>query len=289
MKTLFVAAGPYSWGSSRMRCYWPAKVMGAEVMEWSAWDRTFKPDGYDTYIFQKSIDPADANKLVSLGKRVFWDVCDPAWWWSPNECREIADAVTGVVASSEALADDFNDWYRAEKAVCIPDRLDMSHFSIKRQHADVSPVRFIWYGVAVNRVAIMGQLANLERLAANGYKVELTIMDDRPDARFIGSDTLPVYHVQWNVERENEIIAAHDIALLPPYPGPWGGVKSNNKHLTAWACGLPVVDRARYSYLEDLVGDFSGRADRGADGYQQVVDKYTADKSAADWEALLCK
>jgi len=32
--TTFISAGDISWGSSRMRCYWPAKYMGATVVTW---------------------------------------------------------------------------------------------------------------------------------------------------------------------------------------------------------------------------------------------------------------
>jgi len=289
MKTLFVAAGPYSWGSSRMRCYWPARCLdGAEVATFSEFERWAKyANQADAFIWQKNFSAEYKNWYPNA--QHYWDVCDPAWWWEPDACREVVDVVAGVVASSPALAEDFNEWYGSEKAVCIPDRLDLEHFPIQRQHTDVSPVRFIWYGVAVNRIAIMAQLANLERLVANGHKIELTIFDDRPDHRFIGTDAFPVYHVAWSVERENEVIAAHDIALLPPYPGPWGDVKSNNKRLTAWACGLPVVDEQDYRAVAGLVASIDDRKMISEIVQANLKESWTVDRSAREWQGLLCK
>ncbi len=280
-KTLFVACGNYTWASARMRCYWPAKYMrNAEVVE-----KRLMPaaPNADTMIWQKLVDYEFIRAYPN--RRHYWDVCDPSWWWGPYAAREVADTVTGVVVSSPALRDDFNSWYGQDKAVCIPDRLDLEHFPVQRQHADTSPVRFIWFGLALNRISIFGQLANLERLVANGHRIELTILDNRPDEPFTVSDMFPIRHKKWDVNTENAVIAAHDIALLPPYPGPWGKVKSNNKQLTAWACGLPTVTDDCYSEVENVV---SNRSRRASPAYRFEIDEnWTADKSAREWEALL--
>jgi hypothetical protein len=244
----------------------------------------------DAYIWQKYVNVGLVNQLDG---RHYWDVCDPSWWWQPNECREIAEGMTAVVASSAALADDFNNWYGQNKAVTIPDGLKLSHFHTQRQHADVSPVRFIWFGLAANRIALYGAMANLTRLVANGHKIELTIMDDRPDIRFeVVGNHFPVYHVKWELDREVEILSSHDIALLPPYPGPWGEVKSNNKQLTAWACGLPAhTDEVRESYsnysrMGRRVSNFRERQDI-ADSVAKAVKRFQVKDSAAAWLELI--
>lgn len=298
MNTLFVAAGPIEWGSSRMRCYWPAKYLGADV-------RTYQEVMADNprnesiryfidaqaVIFQKTVDIYIAQHCQELGKNVFWDVCDPSWWWQPSECRAIADACTGVVASSLALADDFNAWYGSNKAICIPDRLELSHFDKQAEHSDRAsrPIRLIWFGVAVNRIALFAALANLERLAANGYKIELTVMDDRPEQPIEWTDAFPIYHLRWTLGSEVRTLAQHDIALLPPYPGPWGKVKSNNKRLTALACGLPAATGENYSALESLVDDADERKIMGECGRKQVERDHNVRQSGQEWEALLAK
>ena len=285
MNICFVTAAPIEWASSRMRAYWVAEALrerGHEVEITQYPGRQYIAANHAAIVWQKTVD----FNLVRLNNqwKHYWDVCDPSWWWQPNECRKIAEYMTAVVASSQALADDFNQWYGKDLAVCIPDRLKLSHFHTQRQHSNVSPVRLIWFGIAANRVALWGARANLERLVANGHKIELTIFDDRPDVRFHFSDAFPIYHVQWSLDKEVEVLAAHDVALLPPYPGPWGKVKSNNKALTAFACGLPVTDGLSYKELDEVYTRDDYRAWLGKDG---IKGNISAERSAAEWEALL--
>lgn len=270
-----------------MRCYWPAAYIdGAQVMTWNELVRIGgTPTNFDAYVFQKLADPKVNRSLIERGKQVWWDVCDPSWWFQPELCREIAACVTGVVASSRGLADDFAHW-SATPCELIPDRLELRHFPRVRQHGDVQPVRFIWFGVSVNRFVVIGVLANLERLKANGYDIALTIFDNQPDTELFRT-VVPVTYLRWSLAQENAVLADHDIALLPPYPGPWGAVKSNNKQLTAWACGLPVTSGLDYVELCNLVDDRELRAKLAADGLAAVRRDYQVERSAREWEALL--
>ncbi len=286
MKVCFIAAGPIAWASSRMRAFWVAEEMpDAEVILSSDVMAGRPVPLADVYIFQKSIRCQMVEKLKYRGASAWWDVCDPSWWWEPNESLRIADLVDGVVASNEVLARDFTE-HHGRECHTIPDRLKLAHFDKQRQHADVSPVRFIWYGIVPNRVSLPGALVNLERLTANGHEIELTIMDQQPERHLsYMQHKFPVTYVRWSLEREVEIISRHDIALLPPYPGPWGRVKSNNKELTAWACGLPVDDGQSYRELEEMVQSWQLR-----DSESRLVFKphaHSVDKSASDWLALL--
>jgi hypothetical protein len=240
----------------------------------------------DIYIWQKAANP----KVIQERKdaRHWWDVCDPLHWFSPDESRVIADLVDGIVTSNEPLGSDLMRWAKRHVRV-IPDRLELSHFPKQRQHAPVSPVRFIWYGIAVNRAALVGAWTNLARLAALGYELELTVMDERPDVTLNLGPEFPVYHKLWRLSEENAIIANHDIALLPPYPGPWGAVKSNNRELTAWACGIPATTGLRWhDGFINLVERTSAREAAGLGGRTAVEANHDVKQSAADWEALVC-
>lgn len=279
MKACFIAAGPVEWASSRMRAYWVAECRD----EWTAVQFGESLPVADSYIWQKSV----SLEMVTGDARHYWDVCDPLWWWKPKESREVADKMTAVIASSKSLAEDFNKWYGVNLACCIPDRLKLEHFTKQRQHVNTSPVRFIWFGIAANRLALYGAIANLERLSANGHKIELTIFDDRPDMQTFISDMFPVYYTRWQLSNEVDILAGHDVALLPPYPGAWGRVKSDNKALTAWACGLPVWKGLEYETGESLM-DKGYRQWSAKVGRETVEHDYTVDKSAGEWEALLC-
>lgn len=281
----FIAGGDMTWASSRMRCYWPAMFLEqAAVVTWRDIQAGGLPDA-QAYVFQKLVDMPLVRSLSGKAWR-FWDVCDPVWWFNPAESREIATEMDGFVASSAALAEDFTRWC-GFKAHVIPDRILPEHFDRQREHEDVRPVRLIWFGSVQNRIALHAAAANLARLRANGHEVTLTIYDNGPNISMPEMEEMvPVYYSQWALEREAETLAGHDIALLPPYPGPWGVVKSNNRTLTAFACGLPVSSGLEYERLRNLVCDEQTRREWARAGLQ-VAEQWHVRQSAAEWQALL--
>lgn len=286
MKACFIACGPISWASARLRCYWPARYMWDAVV--SEWNNLQGHPEAEAYIWQKRINPETMKAQKEAGARVYLDMCDPGWWWEPQRVREALTLCDGVVCSNQALRDDLSKFAPDSKVYCIPDRLELSAFPRTRTHAETSPVRLIWYGIANNRIALLNAVSNLERLVANGHAVELTVCDDRPDVPLGFTEGITVYHTQWKLDTENEVIAAHDIALLPPYPGAWGKVKSNNKTLTAWACGLPVSTGEEYYALEVMVTDLRTRQMLANSGMASLKRDWDVKQSALDWDSLLC-
>ena len=296
MKILFLTAGPIDWGSSRFRCYWVAECspdIDAIPMDYVRQTGQIE-DGYDAYVFQKQGIPEAQKHLLDLGKQVWLDQCDPMWWFSPKEMKEIALQCTGVVCSNHGLANDFSMWAlstygeKAPRTEMIPDRMKLGHYKRQRKHTSVTPVRFIWYGHSNNRATMVGAMANLERLWASDYSIELTVVDDRGETRELGLDQrFPLYQQKFTLKRENEILSNHDIALLPPYPGPWGKVKSNNKMLTAWACGLPVTDGFDYDKLVELVENHELRQELANEGRAKVEEDWDVHQSAKDWLKLV--
>jgi hypothetical protein len=286
-KVLFITPGPITWASSRMRAHWVAEHLpGSAVIEGSVIDETREIDlHFDDYVFVKVTNADAAGQLVQAGKRVWWDICDPVHWFSPEDARDMADTVTGIVASNQGLADDFSKWHGNIPITVIRDRIKLSHFSKKHTLSDKWPVRFIWYGAGQNRHSLFGAFAYLDRLSSNGIDIALTIMDDNPNEAW-KFDKFPIYHIAWSLEQENSIIASHDIAILPTFPGPWGHVKSNNRHVTAWACGIPSTTGEEWNHLYELASSAE---------YRQVVvntsakwvAEYDVEKSAAEWKGLL--
>ena len=296
MTTLFITAGGIEWASSRMRAYWPAQYMDATVMTFDEWRaHPERMELHDAFIFQKRIDANIARNLRDAGFPVWVDFCDPVWWWQPDEARQVAQSVTGVVCSSEALLQDFLDWMKQDgpplarelQAHVIPDRMELLHFTRQREHDDVTPVRLIWFGIAANRVALYGALPYLERLAANGHRTELTLFDDRPDVSFSVTRSFPIYYTPWKLDRENDVLASHDIALLPPYPMAWGKVKSNNRSITAALCGLAVTQAEDYWQLERLVESAAARQQQATEANEYARRHYDVRLSAQEWQELL--
>ena len=282
-RILFIAPGPLQWASTRLRAAWPAEyIPGAQ---WQEIKREI-PDDYDIYVYVKTINPDGISRQIEEGKQVWWDLCDPVHWLDPKNARYMADLSTGIVTSNQALTDDFNIWYGRAKAITIPDRIKLGHYPAIKYHSHANPVRLIWYGAGQNRISLFAAVMPLERLATNGINIELTIMDDRVQ-QWEFTNSFPVYFVPWQLEREAQIIAAHDIAIVPPYPGPWGAVKSNNKLLTAWACGLPVCDCQDYDYLYELATDSGLRNHEASEGYSRLIRDFDIEQSAKQWKALL--
>ena len=284
MSVCFLTTGPVEWASARYRAYWMAERMDdAVVIE--AHKATDIPD-VDNYVFQKVINLDLVEQLKEHGKRVWWDVCDPMHWFSPDTARRMVAQVDGIVASNEGLADDLADWAHRE-VVTIPDRLKLSHYDCRKAHdRNVKPIRFIWFGSAQNRQSLFSAYIVLERLMVNGYNIELTIMDDRPDLGLQYGPSCPVYRTKWRLDSEVQTLANHDIAILPPYPGEWGRVKSNNKHLSAWACGLPVADGL--DFIETvLLMDWQRRKEQADYGLNMVQDEYDITQSVQEWQQLL--
>ncbi len=290
---VFIPAGDISNAGSRMRCYWPAQFLpNSAVVTWDDIRAGRLPEA-GVYVFQKLVDVALMRTLRERGALVFWDVCDPVWWFNPADAREAAAAATAGVASSDELAEDFNSWAGeiwggGRGCYAISDRLLIDHYNVQREHGEARPVRLIWFGSAQNRIALYGVGATLARLRANGYEVALTICDNAPESPLPGLDTdIPVYYTRWSLAHEAETLAAHDIALLPPYPGAWGRVKSNNRTLTAWAAGLPVTTGLDYGELRELVCDPDLRRKRGAQGRRTVEQYWRVEQSANEWRLLI--
>lgn len=284
----FIAGGNMTNAGARLRAYWPAQFIdGAAVCTWA----DTPPDGCAAYVFQKLVDLPLMRRLRADGAACFWDVCDPSWWFNPGDVREVLDVATAVTASNERLAADLRDFAGPGVAVyAIPDRLLMEHYNRQAEHADRTPVRLIWFGAAQNRMALYAAHANLQRLVAEGYSIALTICDNAPNAPFVDLEGVyPVYYTRWALETEAATLAAHDMALLPPYPGPWGAVKSNNKRLAAWACNLPVADGTDYGRLRRLVSDAGYRRELAAAGRRVVETSWGVEESAREWRELLAQ
>jgi hypothetical protein len=279
----FVVTGELRWASTRFRATWPAAyIPGSIVVQKTPKDGGDLPDA-DNYVWIKYADPVELDRHPR--SRHFLDSCDPTWWWNPS-LRNVIDRMDGLVCSCQALADDLAGW-SGHDVICIPDRIEMDEYPIKasQQHSD--PVRFIWFGASQNRISLFGALTTLERLAANGVNVNLTIFDDQPREQWNVTAQYPWYYVNWTTDTENQVLAAHDIALLPPYPGPWGQVKSNNKSLTAWANGLAVCDGQDYNRAYELATKSEARRADVAFGRAKLGFGFYAEESGKQWREVL--
>jgi len=285
MQVSFVAYRSVETSSARMRCFWVAKYWPeARVLE-----RADDPGDADVIVFQKAFR-ADTCRLArylrARGCKVVWDLCDPYWWFYPEEHANMAQHVDRAVCSTSALAEDFETAFPLHSPWVIADRQDPEFHPTIKEHALANPPVLIWFGWADNRVALHGTFAVLDRLWAHGRRFALLVLDERPDLEMKGL-RFPVIHRRWRLESFHADLLSADIALLPPHPGPLGRLKSNNKTSTAAWAGLPVTDGFDYVRLCKLVDSVEERRAAGLEGRRMAERCYDVRQSVEEWKRLV--
>jgi hypothetical protein len=287
-KVCFLTFGDFNIASSRLRAFWVAEYLEGSVVVTADELRGGRPiPEAEVYVWQKIVDVNEVKRQKERGALVFWDTCEPHWWWEPNKCREVTNAVDAVVCSNAELADDYYHW-RGEEAYYIRDRFDLAHFHTRKTHKERTFAnRLIWYGYSQNRFGLMGALAVLERLYANDAKISLTIMDDDCNPNNLPVANFPVYFSQWRLDNEVAVTADHDLAILPDYPGAWGKVKSKNRKIFANLCGLPAVTGDDWGELYNLCFNSAERMRAADEAYKNAVENYNVKQSAKEWESII--
>jgi hypothetical protein len=299
MRVCFLPNGDRQWAGSRLRAWSVADHLeGASCVQWKG----VPPPGileYDAVVFQKLYDRYSmvnqeailtlAKDLRRGGSKVFWDLCDPIWWWNePHWVREFAECCNGIVVSNEGLANDFESSFKIIPTV-IEDRLPfVQEFRI---HEFETPPTMVWFGYAMNRgPSLSGMGLVLSRLCYSTIPFRLLIIDDYPktqgwDETRIWSDRT-TYH-KWSLDTIHHDLCQCDLALLPPFPGPWGSMKSRNKQMTAWWAGLPVHDRQDFYSLKELLKYRELRREHGMKNRAEAERHFEITTSVDEWKHLI--
>ena len=277
MKVLFLAYGPRSVGSSRLRAWNIADAWkDADCL-----DRLVDDLSYDAFVFQKQ------KPHVKFGSLVIWDLCDPVWWWiAEDEFRAAVKCCDAITVSSDGLADDLRSM--EIYPIVIPDRLPPS--SKQKIHSEVRIPKLVWFGYATNRLALNGVWLSLQRLVINGINFKFRIIDDMPDVLIpLCNQKLQdsLEYIRWNETTFEDDLLDCDIVLLPPYPDPWGAMKSQNKLATASWAGLPVVSGENYYELLELISDWKTRQRKGLAHRQMAEEFFDISQSVEEWKVLV--
>jgi hypothetical protein len=285
------------WASSRLRGFWlqdtaPGlfKVVppGAEFPENGG-----GLNGHQALIFQKRHSQTDrllAEMAKMKGLTVIFDLTDPLHWFEPQGVKAMADLADAVVCSSAGLADLVRADLNPKRVEVIVDRMKPSYHPTPAQHAERDRPAIVWFGLSLNRASLVGAVPILNYCGALGLPFTLRVIDDLPGQplEIGGEPPFAVDHVAWALETFHAHLAACDIALLPPYPGPWGAVKSSNKQVTAWWAGLPTVTGFDPIELGRLIQDAELRAEIGARNRATAERDYDIGQSVDEWRDLLC-
>lgn len=293
----FIAFGSRALAGSRLRAWavadaWPE----SDCVPW----REDWPDTYDApvVVLQKVHPRPKADVGMHLleqvraaqarGQLVIWDLCDPIWWWmSESDFLGLARAMDGLTVSTDGLQTDLWNAFQLQ-SFYIADRQPFT--TMQRRHAKVPVPQLVWFGYAQNRIPCFssGALA-LDRLLHNHVPFTLKIVDDRPEWRLsVASELASITtYEKWSLSTIEATLASADVAFLPPYPGPWGPMKGDDKIMTAAWAGLPSADGTDYPDLARLLTDWEYRAMRGRQARMWAELEREIHQSVEEWKQVI--
>jgi len=276
MKTAFVTFESQSnrprgsVGSTRIRCRW-LYDMWEDAEDYQIGKK------YDALIFQKVY----WDKMMEEFKGIkIMDLCDPDWMQG-RDVMKYCNMADAVVTSTQALADYIKKFVKGKPVICIADRVKMSEHEPYRKKEHSPTIRkAVWFGYLHNTVYIE---AVLRHLAKRG--ISLTVIADK--ALCVPDDLdLELKNVGFSYPNVHEEIAKADVAIMP-IAGEVdlrGSFKSNNKTLTCWALGVPVV---QYPDDFDKLATKESREKYAEEHYQEILDNWTVEKSVQEYKDLI--
>lgn len=222
-------------GSSKLRGDWL-------VDNWPHAEHYVPGKQYDAEIYQKVYWKGHQRSSTAVA---IADLCDPDWV-EDQSIRSFLDSVDAITCPTDKMAETFKRWIPGKRVKVIPDRLDLRHFKMQKEH-EGDAQRVVWFGYAHNMKVLKQAIPTVKKLG-----LKITVVSD--DLKFYLGDLSEhnmFTFVKWNEKTAYyDILKGGDIALLPPHRMADGGIpyrakfKSNNKVVTAWALGLPVATNA---------------------------------------------
>lgn len=253
-----------SVGSSRIRGSWMMKYC-PEITPFKLGKH------YDVMIYQKAY--WDDHMRAFDGIKIF-DICDPDWL-DGRPITEVADLCDAFTVPTQRLH-DFLVQITDKPVVVIPDRIDPDvHFPIKQHH--LGKLRtVVWFGYGQNQ-SVLEPVVN----ALEGYGIQLVVISDRSYPR-------ASVNIKYNYQTIYEDLVKYDAVLLPNIGQDnfRFSFKSNNKTLTSWAIGMPVI-----AELDDLerFADPEERRKESDKRLMEVVDKWHVKESGKQYLDLIDK
>ena len=221
------------------------------------------------------IDGFDGIKIM--------DLCDPEWLDNNRPYFNLMSKCDAIVTSTKALAEYIGKIITDKPVLCIPDRVDLEEHKISKEVKDAwstdLPKTAVWFGYSHNFYHIEKTLDVLRK-----HNLKLTVMSDKnlkiPDEY----ESLELHNVKYDYNTAHEIIARHDIAILPTTEDLKGRFKSNNKSITAMALGVPVARLPED--LERLMNP-KERKKASEQGLKEVKEKWDVKISVKEYKKLI--
>lgn len=261
---------------------------------WQKFDAAERvPDTYDIYIFQKTLLPQfieDMKRLHESGKIIMFDLCDAVWENHADLLRQALPYIDVITTSTEYIRQYLaKNFRRLNDTHLIVDRMDLDEFPEVKEHRDTNTPRVVWFGNR-NTIAYLKLMHEALWEAYQRVPFTLVLISDKFDAYDQPSGMeIPVEKIVWTLDGANDAILSGDVVINPhDMDTETGRAKSDNKTITAWALGMPVVSHgSQHRMATLLVAYLQSRAMRssaGTIGRKMVEQLYDVRLSALEFE-----
>lgn len=207
--------------------------------------------------------------------------------------REVVMAESGYSGSITVIGDPVEDILLAQVPVSARDLFGVARFEPLRRRRVMRTKgrtrgRLVWFGAHGVPYADGGMLDLLDirpvlvRLGRQ-YDLSLTVVSNRWSkyVRHIRGFGVPTRYFDWNPRGFPELLAAHDVCVVPIRANPFTVCKTNNRVATALWYGLPVVASSIPSYEELRPFVVLDDWERGLTRYLEQPELAAAQVSAA--------
>lgn len=273
--------------STRIRVTWPAKYADNFIVDPEE-SKLFK---CSVVVFQTRFDRPDINLAKRLKEKkikIICDFTDPHWLHeyggslSP-ELKEMVELSDCVTLPTQQLAESFSKVFDKQTAI-VKDRLDLSIYDKVKIHTDKKDFRIVWHGSYGNLPSLELARKDLDKVGSD-YNITLVCVYDNSDAYEVKKFTnVKLETYEWTNEKVIEELLKSDISINPRFDN-WKSYKSNNKTITAWACGVPCVE---YNFYEEIKRLLSTQV-RNAESKElrDIVEKnYGIKDTVKEWDNI---
>jgi glycosyltransferase involved in cell wall biosynthesis len=270
-------------------------------------------DYHAVIVQRKFLSPSEAAVLRTSARKIVYDIDDAmmhhnrdvGWisrWRTARNYAATTPILDHVVAGNEYLAGIFRA--QGKSVTVIPTMLDSSRYQ-EKIHTPTTMPTLVWIGSRSTIPYLEQSLPALESAARQIPGLRLLTIANAT----VRSSVLQVEHIEWTEAGEAAALCKGDIGIAPTPSDPWTMGKCGFKILQYMASGLPVVASpvgANADIVHDgvtgvlattpaqwveaisqLAGDPNVRAAVGRVGRELATTRYTLQRAADDWAAIL--
>ena len=269
--------------SVRLRLLQPVAFLQSTGVSVDTSDVAFDPSRHDVVLFCKSVSEGAleiALRAKAAGKFIVYDICDNVFAGKDNKktarrsaaVRQMLALADHVTFTTEVLRQQILEQvpYDIGKTSVIADCLDCfeqggsgrSVQSLRAYHRTANFLRrnegalhCIWFGKSQGKKSGLAHLQAAVRYLegfSKRFPVTLTILSNRPFRYWLYSRSwkIPHHYEAWDLNNFGDILAMHDVTVIPLEQNEYTLGKTINRPATAIMAGLGVIADSIPAYEE---------------------------------------